>query len=204
MGYSTDFIGSFQLSRKLTEEEKSYIQKFSETRRMKRDVTKLMEMYKGSGGLPSTNKLSPEVIKLVTELKSLGYEVALTDTNPTFNRNRQDIYGVDGEFFVGGTGTAGQDHDYSVIDFNYPPRTQPGLWCQWTVGDDDQSIEWDGGEKFNSYTKWIEYMVMNFFIPWGITVNGEVKWEGEDSGDMGVIVITDNMVTTKRAKITYE
>ena len=33
-------------------------------------------------------------------------------------------------------------------EHNYPPRTQPGLWMQWKIQEDHQTIEWDGGENF--------------------------------------------------------
>src|SRR5574337_684850 len=57
-------------------------------------------------------------------------------------------YGVEGEFYVDGTGDFGQERDATVIDGNRPPSTQPGLWCQWRPTDDGTAIEWDGGEKF--------------------------------------------------------
>jgi hypothetical protein len=50
MGYTTDFSGSLSLSRPATEVEKNYLDKFSDTRRMKRNVEKLHEMFKGEGG----------------------------------------------------------------------------------------------------------------------------------------------------------
>jgi len=44
MGYTTDFEGSFNLDKPLTEAHKAYLQKFSETRRMKRDGNKASEL----------------------------------------------------------------------------------------------------------------------------------------------------------------
>ena len=41
MGYSTDFYGEFTLNKKLDEKLHAYLKKFSESRRMKRDITKL-------------------------------------------------------------------------------------------------------------------------------------------------------------------
>jgi len=35
--------------------------------------------------------------------------------------------GIDGEFFVGGLGDFGQQHDHSVTNSNSPPASQPGL-----------------------------------------------------------------------------
>lgn len=62
MGYTTDFNGSFILSRPATEQEKSYINLISRTRRMKRDMNKLMEIYKGKHGNPFTKEQTPEAI----------------------------------------------------------------------------------------------------------------------------------------------
>ena len=65
-------------------------------------------------------------------------------------------------------------------------------------------MEWDGGEKFYNYVEWLEYLIQHFFDKWGVKLNGEITWEGEDSGDMGKIVVVDNVVTVKVARITYE
>jgi hypothetical protein len=114
--------------------------------------------------------------------------------------------GTEGEFYVGATGFMGQDRCLhgSVIDPNSPPSTQPGLWCQWRPSEDGKAIEWDGGEKFYHYIEWLKYMINHFFQPWGIKLNGEVTWEGENSSDMGKIIVKDNIVTVKQAKITYK
>jgi hypothetical protein len=195
MGYTTDFEGSFKLSRPTTVKEFNYINTFSETRRMKRDVNKLMEKFKGEFGHPTR-----------------------TD-NP---------YGKDGEFFVGGTGWAGQDQDETIIDYNtapgqvgFEPNTdfterwnesqrriksgecQPGLWCQWILNDKEQ-LQWDGNEKFYNYIEWLKYLINNFFEEWGIKLNGEVTWIGEDSNDRGKIVIEDNKVRIFEMEMTYK
>lgn len=194
MGYTTYFNGSFKLSRPATETEMNYINKFCETRRMKRDVNKLMELFKGEFGHPTRSD------------------------NP---------YGMDGEFFVGAGGHAGQDMDESIVDYNTPPGQegyskgldfsvryvkndilikngvcQPGLWCQWILSD-NKTLEWDGGEKFYYYTEWLGYLINNFFEEWGIKLNGEVTWKGEESEDLGKIVIKNNNVQVLYGEISY-
>jgi len=72
------------------------------------------------------------------------------------------------------------------------------------VLEDKITIEWDGGEKFYKYSEWIEYLIKKILKPRGYKLNGEVKWEGEENEDMGIIVIKNNVVTIKKAKITYE
>lgn len=111
--------------------------------------------------------------------------------------------GIEGEYFVGETGFAGQDHGDDVVNYNSPPSTQPGLWCQWTPGG-DQGIEWDGGEKFYDYVEWLQYLRDNFLIPWGHVLNGQVEWVGEDPDDRGRIIVINNIVTTQHGRIVYE
>jgi hypothetical protein len=197
MGYTTDFQGQLSFDRVLTNEEVNYIKKFNDSRRMKRDVSKLYKLYKGEGGNPFLPK--------------------------------EQTYGNEGEYFVGGTGHGGQDRDDSIIDYNESPGgviknndedfgtywsrhtkqiqdglCQPGLWCQWTTNEEGTCLEWDGGEKFYNYVEWLKYLINHFFEKWGVKLNGEITWEGEDSEDMGKIVVVDNVVTVKVARITYE
>jgi hypothetical protein len=164
---------------------------------MKRDVSKLYKLYKGEGGNPFLPK--------------------------------EQTYGNEGEYFVGGTGHGGQDRDDTIINYNESPgsvlksndedfgtywsrRTkqiedglcQPGLWCQWTTNEEGTCLEWDGGEKFYNYVEWLKYLINHFFEKWGVKLNGEITWEGEESEDMGKIVVVDNVVTVKVARITYE
>ena len=112
-------------------------------------------------------------------------------------RNMDAAYGVEGEFFVEGKGFTGQGDDSTVIDHNKPASTQPGLWCQWTPSDDRMGIEWDCGEKFYNYTEWIVYLIHKILAPNGYVLNGAVKWQGEDVGDVGKIIVEDNRVFTE-------
>jgi len=101
-------------------------------------------------------------------------------------------YGIEGEFYVDGDG----DRDWSwsdpktnVINYNRPPITQPGLWCQWIPTD-------DGSE-------WLQYLIDKILAPRGYTLNGECQWFGENRDDVGVIIVKNNKVTTKVGKLTY-
>ena len=80
MGYETTFEGRFLLNKPLDKKHYDFLVKFSETRRMARDFSKV----------PKSFDLSKD-------------------------------YGIDGEFYVDGTGPAGQDKDESVFNFNRPP-----------------------------------------------------------------------------------
>lgn len=113
-------------------------------------------------------------------------------------------YGVEGEFYVEGEGTFGQDREDSVIDYNRPPRTQPSLWLQWVPSEDGNYLEWDGNEKFYNYVQWLEYLIENVFKPRGYSLDGEISWYGEESDDLGRIVVEDNQITILRGVVRYE
>ena len=229
MGYTTDFNGSLTLSKPLTEEQFNYINKFSETRRMKRDVNKLMEKHKGKFGYPvSQSTLLPPSTNTNGEME-LNTETNTFEEKTTSEAEK--IYGVDGEFFVGAGGFAGQENDETVIDNNIPPGQivpeynsgrymdayeenrkraaeglcQPGLWCQWIVTgeNENQRLEWDGGEKFYNYVEWLKYLIKNFFQPWGVLLNGYIDWYGEDKTDVGRIEVKDNTVKVLNGHIVY-
>ncbi len=100
--------------------------------------------------------------------------------------------GENGAYFIGGSGIFGQNVDNSVIDSNYA-GSQPGLWCQWIINDDNELV-WDEGEKFYYYVEWLDYLIEHFFAPSGYILNGTVFYEGEDSDDFGKIIVTDNVV----------
>lgn len=109
-------------------------------------------------------------------------------------RDVADEYGVEGEFYVDGTGFRGQGRDANIIDFNRPPATQPGLWCGWLIGDDRQTIRWDGIEKFYNYAEWLEYLIDRILEPRGYVVDGELRWQGENPTDTGTITVRKNNV----------
>ena len=216
MGHTTDFTGSLSLSRELTRKEFKYINTFSGTRRMKRDVNKLMKKYKGKFGLPL----------------------------PIEGKTPEEIYGHEGEYFAKEDGDFGQLDDGTITDYNAAPGTVaigevrsnltldtpeklgiteeskeqfisvfdtiqenrrraenneacPGLWCQWVINEDDELV-WDGGEKFYNYTEWLKYLINRFFEPWGVTLNGRITWAGEDRNDRGQINVIDNIVTASK------
>ena len=103
-------------------------------------------------------------------------------------------YGVEGEFYVDGGGVYGQDHEPSIVNYNEPPRTQPGLWCQWIPSEDGKFLEWNGAEKFYNYIEWLKYLLENFILPKGYLLTGVVHWEGEESGDIGTIQVAGDKV----------
>jgi hypothetical protein len=104
-------------------------------------------------------------------------------------------YGVEGEFFVDGGGDFGQDESADVIDNNKPPKTQPGLWCQWVPNEDGTELVWDQGEKFYEYVKWLQYLIERVLKPRGYVLNGACDWRGESDDDRGTIYVDKNVVS---------
>lgn len=100
--------------------------------------------------------------------------------------------GVDAEYFVDV-----EDEDQSIVNLNLPPGNQPSLWCKWRVNDKGDHLEHTGGEKFEQYVEWLDYLVEHFFSLWGIKVNGSVKYEGDALLDAGIIEIIDNRIEVR-------
>lgn len=178
MGYTTYFEGQFTLDRPLTSEHRRYLKAFSLTRRMRRNP-----------------ELTAERDDPIREAAGLavgdegGYAV------PAARFSEDDGLQVT---------DSGQERSGDVVAYSDPPADQPGLWCGWEPNDDGSAIVWDEGEKFYSYTEWIEYLIKHFLAPWGYTLSGEIQWSGEENTDMGKIVIEANVVRVKVAKIVYD
>lgn len=204
MGYTTDFSGRLSLTGELSQKRLDYVNTLCKTRRMKRDVNKLMELYKGKYGHPDAKEeMSPE-----------------------------EIYGIEGEYFAKENDNDDflGDKDASVIDYNEVPGhipyglenfmegwdlnqeriqkglCQPGLWCGWEFVEEDGLLflQWDGGEKFYNYVEWLIYLISRFFEPWGIKLKGKIQWQGEDPADRGIIIVADNVVVTKIGRTIYK
>ncbi len=80
----------------------------------------------------------------------------------------------------------------------------PGFWCDWTPTADRCGIEWNGSEKFYEYFAWLQYVIDHYIKPWGLTLNGAVSWQGEDSHDMGQLIVKSNIVTMKNGRVVYD
>jgi len=97
-----------------------------------------------------------------------------------------------------------------INDFNEERHDQnveieyPGIWCQWRSSDDGKYLEWDQGEKFYNYVEWLQFLIDNYFEKWGVQLNGQINWYGEDNGDLGQIHVTNSKITVKEGKVVYE
>lgn len=141
--------------------------------------------------------------------KNMQKFLTLFNDTRRMKRRVDEAFGIDGEFFVFGEGFAGQTKDDSIVDYNKPPETQPGLWQQWVPTQDGTAIEWDGNEKFYCYTEWLVYLIHKILAPNGYVLNGSVTWQGEETGDVGTLSVKDNRVFEKpwkgkKTEITIE
>lgn len=191
MGYTTDFTGAAAITPTLKPEHRMYLQAFADIRHMPLDKAKaalIADPLREAVGLPVGN----------AGCYVIGYP------RWPFNKWDRELAAPKGALWQGG-GWGNSEHLATVaVAFNGGfSSTTPGLWCQWTVDDDGMHLSWDGGEKFYEYTEWLRWLIDNFFQPWGYTLNGEIYWSGEDSGDLGLIDVTDNKVTTHVGTITY-
>lgn len=76
-----------------------------------------------------------------------------------------------------------------------PDPGMPGFWCDWVTNNEGTTLSHNGSEKSYNYEGWLNYLIKNFFRPWGVTVNGRVFWSGEDVRDVGTIIIENNVIT---------
>ncbi len=117
----------------------------------------------------------------------------------------------------------GQTRADDVIDYNSPPKDQPGLWLQWEPNDEGTELSWDGGEKFYHAEEWMMYIVHNLLGPAALeyitthsdedkrlehftcnhTVNGVIEAYGEDRQDMWRIVVKNNVVSSEHAELVW-
>lgn len=92
--------------------------------------------------------------------------------------------GTEGEFFVlDRTG---------VLEYNTPPSTQPGLWCDCTATSKDLKLNF--GKNYN-YFEWIVYIQNNILNQWGVKIDGKVKWLGEENDDRGIILANNGCIS---------
>lgn len=131
---------------------------------------------------------------------------------------------VKGPYFVNGSGYFGQGRDEDVIEHNDPDPSQPGLWCQWVPSDDGDALVWDGGEKFYEAPRWMKYLLDTFIcrkpdeatlahmveadprlaeFTFDHAANGNIEAQGEESGDMWILQVTNGKVEVLRAKVVY-
>jgi hypothetical protein len=67
-------------------------------------------------------------------------------------------------------------------------------YLQWVPTETLDAIVWDGNEKFYEYVPLMKWLCGSWLLERGIGANGELMWSGEDSSDVGQIIVRDNVV----------
>lgn len=89
------------------------------------------------------------------------------------------------------------DHEH-YAEFTDTPETLPDGYLQWVPNQLGTGLIWNSGEKFYDYIHWLRWLIKHYMKPRGIVLNGEIRWQGEEIEDTGVIVATNNKITTKK------
>src|SRR6202790_4972842 len=71
--------------------------------------------------------------------------------------------------------------------------------CDWQLSGGRLTVE---GESRGEQDEWLRLLIVRFFQPNGYTLSGEVSWEGDQSGDTGVIHVDDNRAESVNDNIT--
>ena len=113
--------------------------------------------------------------------------------------------GTQGEYYVPINEPNEKDNydDKSIVDFDNPPDTQPGLWCPWVLGGErtfegleNAIIEWGQWEQeMSGYEdfKWMKYMIDKFLKVKGYVCNGIISGIGENDTGHFIIAIENNI-----------
>lgn len=95
-----------------------------------------------------------------------------------------------------------EQDDGVLLDYTDAPETMPhGSYLQWQPNNYGTGLEWNGGEKFYDYVHWLRWLIKHYFTPRNITLNGELRWQGEDISDVGILTVDNNKVTTQKLEI---
>ncbi len=92
-------------------------------------------------------------------------------------------------------------HDGTYELYTDTPETMPDSYLQWQPSNDGSGLQWNGGEKFYDYIHWLRWLIKHYFVPHGITLNGQIRWQGEEITDSGILKVIDNKVTSQKLVI---
>lgn len=68
-------------------------------------------------------------------------------------------------------------------------------YFQWVPATSLEHIVWDRNEKFYKYVEQLRWLCA-WLNQRGISANGSLYWQGEETGDTGTILVTANTVST--------
>lgn len=70
-------------------------------------------------------------------------------------------------------------------------------YFQWVPADTLEHIVWDGNEKFYEYEEQLRWLCDDWLRKRGISANGELYWQGEETGDTGTLTVSENFVVAQ-------
>lgn len=76
----------------------------------------------------------------------------------------------------------------------------PDSYLQWVPSESLDAIVFDGGEKFYNYSDWMLF-TLHFLSEAEIRANGVIQWQGEDTGDVGLLTVIDNGLTVTKGSV---
>jgi hypothetical protein len=69
--------------------------------------------------------------------------------------------------------------------------------CSWTLNGED-CLVWDGMEgngSVESCRDWLKWLQKTFFDGWGQELNGDLPYQGEETGDFGYLLVREGEVS---------
>ena len=82
-------------------------------------------------------------------------------------------------------------HTLERIGISADDRRDLCFGCDWEYSEGCLSIE---GESRDGQEGWLRLLVARFFQPNGYRLSGEVSWDGDQSGDTGVIYVEEDRI----------
>lgn len=116
-------------------------------------------------------------------------------------RNAEEIKHADPEWkkhcFHGDLGEYGEyyadpSNAFAMPNENIIQKNVPGYYCEWYMPDTGTLMHNDGTDYYQDYQNWLFFLLRNFIIPDHYILNGSVYWNGEDTEDLGILVIQNN------------
>jgi hypothetical protein len=89
-------------------------------------------------------------------------------------------------------------------DFNWTRVNKtPDSHLAWIPTRDGRGIRFDdNSEKFRNYVEWLQWLMDNPLRRMGITVSGEVTFQGESMDDVGMVAIVDGKACKQPLRMT--
>jgi hypothetical protein len=149
------------------------------------------------GNFTIDRPLDDETYELIKGICSTRRMKRKVDVLISLGLGKEKELGVEGEFYYPKGGRMDDGPSETVENYNSPPSTQPGLWCDWEISENRSEIKWSGMEKFYNANEWMVYLIEKILAPKGYVVNGIVNAQGEDPVDQWHIRIINNLVMSQ-------